>query len=549
MHTATGDSLLIHYPGTYFLTSLDSAGCYARDTHIVTTLKPEMTVAITDVKCYGEATASFTHGQITGGTAPYQTAQWKLLDTNGNYYVDTNGNIAGNTYNNLIAGTYIFEAIDSSGCALYGEVLIKQNDSLKIQGIEYPTTCELDNGRLKLTAVGGMPPYQFEIRKDDGTLLSSSDTVSGLSVGDYLITVTDYGQCVTSATISVTAISKSQDTLSQCPTCEIGSYTIPNSVRIIEDKAFEGCIELTSITIGNSVTTIGDDAFSWCIGLTEMYIKVPTPPSVGNAAFFGVSNTIPMHVPCGSEIIYQNAFGWSSFSNIIGDISPNISVQSNDNTMGSVSIIQTNTCANNSTAIITATANSGYRFLQWNDSNTQNPRTITVTQDTAFTAEFGVAAPKLFYVFVTANYRNGGSVSGNGDYAKDATVTIGATANQDYRFVQWDDGSTDNPRELIVTGDSIFTAIFESTVGIVTNIETSTISVYPNPATDNIHIILPENTPHAIFTLYDMQGKMLIRQEVNNRKTVSVSNLASGIYIYHVRTEKENCQGKIVISD
>jgi gliding motility-associated-like protein len=76
---------------------------------------------------------------------------------------------------------------------------------LKVLGIEYPTTCGFDNGRLKLTAIGGVPPYQFEIRKDDGTLLSSSDTASGLAVGDYMIQVTDYEKCVTSATISVTA--------------------------------------------------------------------------------------------------------------------------------------------------------------------------------------------------------------------------------------------------------------------------------------------------------------------------------------------------------
>jgi hypothetical protein len=545
MHTAMGDTLMIYHPGTYFLESLESAGCYAYDTHIVTTLRPNLeNLQITNVDCYGEATGLFTHGTITGGTPPYQSFQWKLLDINGDYYVSP-GNTSGSTYANLIAGKYISEAIDSRGCALYGEVIIKQNDSLKIQGIEYPTTCELDNGRLKLTATGGKPPYQFEIRKDDGTLLSSSHTVSGLAVGDYVIRVTDYVNCVTSATISVTATDKSQDTLSQCPTCETGSYTIPNSVRVIEDRAFEGCTALTSITIGRSVTTIGNAAFFGCSGLTEIYVKAQTPPSLGYNAFFGLSNTIPVHVPCGAEIIYQSAFGWSGFDNIIGDISPTVSVQSSDNIMGIGSITQANTCANNNTAIIAAIANTGYRFVQWNDGNTQNPRTITVTQDTVFTAEFRVAAQKLFSVLVTANYRNGGRVFGSGDYAKEALITIDAAANQGYRFVEWNDGNTDNPRELIVMGDSIFTAIFESTLGIIDK-EPPTISVYPNPATDNIHIILPENIPHAVFTLYDTQGKVLIRQEVNGQKTVSVSKLASGIYIYHVRTEKENCKGKII---
>jgi hypothetical protein len=43
-----------------------------------------------------------------------------------------------------------------------------------------------------------------------------------------------------------------------------------------------------------------------------------------------------------------------------------------------------------------------------------------------------------------------------------------------------------------------------------------------------------------------MQSKLLIRQEVNNQDVVSVSNLATGTYIYNVRTEKESHQGKVV---
>ena len=42
---------------------------------------------------------------------------------------------------------------------------------------------------------------------------------------------------------------------------------------------------------------------------------------------------------------------------------------------------------------LTATANSGYHFVEWQDGNTQNPRTITVTADTTYTATFAVDAP------------------------------------------------------------------------------------------------------------------------------------------------------------
>ena len=37
---------------------------------------------------------------------------------------------------------------------------------------------------------------------------------------------------------------------------------------------------------------------------------------------------------------------------------------------------------------MSATANEGYEFTGWNDGNTENPRTVTVTSDTVFTAIF-----------------------------------------------------------------------------------------------------------------------------------------------------------------
>ena len=48
---------------------------------------------------------------------------------------------------------------------------------------------------------------------------------------------------------------------------DLTSITIPDSVTTIEDYAFYGCRSLTSITIPNSVTTIGDMAFASCFGI------------------------------------------------------------------------------------------------------------------------------------------------------------------------------------------------------------------------------------------------------------------------------------------
>ena len=112
-------------------------------------------------------------------------------------------------------------------------------------------------------------------------------------------------------------------------------------------------------------------------------------------------------------------------------------------------------CINDSISI-TATPNKGYHFTQWSDGNTENPRTIVITQDTTFTAEF---APNPTYN-VTLSAENG-IVTGAGTYNQGDTITITATANKGYKFKEWSDGNTDNPRIIVVTEAIELTAIFE----------------------------------------------------------------------------------------
>ncbi|MDR1203676.1 MAG: T9SS type A sorting domain-containing protein [Tannerellaceae bacterium] len=199
----------------------------------------------------------------------------------------------------------------------------------------------------------------------------------------------------------------------------------------------------------------------------------------------------------------------------------------------------------NTPVIITATPNNGYRFIQWNDGNTQNPRTITIIRDTSFTAEFEVI---MYTVRVTANNASMGEVSGGGTYAANTTATITATPYSGYRFIRWNDGSILNSRTITVTQDITYTALFELGTGIFDK-ERSTLSVYPNPTRDNVYIVLPENVFSAVFTLHDIQGKVLIRQEIGNQETVQVNSLAAGIYIYNVRTGTQTYQGKIIVNN
>ena len=108
---------------------------------------------------------------------------------------------------------------------------------------------------------------------------------------------------------------------------------------------------------------------------------------------------------------------------------------------------------------ISATPTSGHRFKQWSDGSTDNPRTVTVTSDTTYTAVFEVISN--YTITVTSGDATMGTVSGGGTFTADQVISISATPNEGYRFIRWNDGSLDNPRTIIVNGNATYTAVFE----------------------------------------------------------------------------------------
>ena len=232
-----------------------------------------------------------------------------------------------------------------------------------------------------------------------------------------------------------------------------GTLTIPNSVTSIGGAAFYNCSDLISVTIGNSVNTIGSWAFKGCSALTGITSLAEIPPTLGTDVFYGVSHTIPVHIPCGSMESYQTT--WSFFSNLIWPPIHTINVGVADSAFGVSTFTEVSTC--DSIVVIEATSYYGYHFTQWNDGNTDNPRTITVTQDTTFTAYFDRNEYQL-----TLNSADPtlGTLTGSGTYLYLDTAHIVANAIEHHHLVNWSDGDRNAIRDIVITADLELTATF-----------------------------------------------------------------------------------------
>ncbi len=147
--------------------------------------------------------------------------------------------------------------------------------------------------------------------------------------------------------------------------------------------------------------------------------------------------------------------------------------------------------------IIEAIANKGYHFVKWSDDNTENPRTIVVSEDVELSAEFAKeGAPEedvdsRIFIAESADETQG-----------TVKVMIVAEAIEGFEFSHWSDGNTENPRIVSLDADVELYAYFKASTDVENSRITSAV-VYSNNG------VLYVDGAEADYHVLDAAGRLV----------------------------------------
>jgi len=183
--TATAAGLTL---GTYNVVVTDSNGCVASDSAVISEPSSVVsaTASSTDVSCNGGSNGTTT-ASSSGGTSPY-TYAWN--DSGAQTNITAIG---------LGAGSYIVTVTDINGCSDTTSTTVTEPTALVATTTSNNISCNGQNdGTATVSASGGNGGYSYNW--DFG---QSNTSVTGLSPGNYSVTITDSKGCASSISVTI----------------------------------------------------------------------------------------------------------------------------------------------------------------------------------------------------------------------------------------------------------------------------------------------------------------------------------------------------------
>lgn len=314
-----------------------------------------------------------------------------------------------------------------------------------------------------------------------------------------------------------------------------GSFSDPNGLGIGGMFKWGDTTEYIITTSSNPVagsTTTGDGTFSLADNVT-----VSSTPNAGYTFVYWAEAGIP--VSTNANYSFQVLRSRNLVANLVPDTTHYQVVVSANPAVGGAAMGGGSYLAA-ATVTVTATANTGYAFTNW----TENGNVVSTSATYSFPI---IANRNLVANFVAVNYSvvlsalptAGGTVSGAGSYQEGSSVTVTATPNTNYIFVNWTESGTivsTNPAyTFTITGNRTLVANFQLFIGIAPSALATKLAVFPNPSQGLTHI---NSLTDLELNVYNSLGQKVLSQSITEGDN-SINLADNGMYMFVFSKEGE----------
>ncbi|MES2287916.1 MAG: PKD domain-containing protein [Bacteroidota bacterium] len=497
-----------------------------------------------------------TTASVTGGTSPY-TYLWDSNTNNQTTQIATG----------LPAGTYSVTVMDAHGCSEVGEISLSNSNAPIISAVVTDVTCfNLGNGSINITITGGTSPYlkTWNVAPPQ----TNNEDLNTLIPGNYLVFVNDAQGCtsVRSYTIAQPALLVATAT-STGATCgsNNGTSTVTttggNTISTYSWTSGAATQTATGLALGANTVTVTDHKGCVASATTTVAMDVITPSicmvtvdeeSVNNLIYWDKTS----YTAVDSFIVYREvstalykrigAVAYDSLS-LFTDTSRNVGPANGDPNTGTYryKLQLLDSCGNYSAlspyhnTIYILDIGSGQ--FSWNAPYSIEGAPNPVTN---YNLICDTAGLNTWFVV--------GTVAGTQTLAVDANFAD--HTNSPIWRVKTDWSTSCDPTRAPVNTSRSNKKAGVITIGIESAIMlNAAVTVYPNPAKDNVTIEFSALTENAQLKIVNVLGQtvyneIIIASSGKKVKQINTSNFTKGVYTVVIETSSEKVLKKLVVN-
>jgi hypothetical protein len=464
---------------------------------------------------------------------------------------------------NLVTNPYVWfgDTLSQSGVYYHTVSIPNACDSLYILNYTHHEDYIYDTMNIVSCA-----PYTWI----NGVIYTNSDTVS-----NYIVQNLAGDDTVFTLNLTILQATSATETVSTCDsyTWQINNQTYTSSGQYIDTiPNAAGCDSIIILDLTINHATTGTDFQTGCDSLT--WIDGNTYTSTTNTPTFTLQNvagcdsiiTLDLTIIPDLPLTIENSFSMPSDANsCTGEIAVTVSGNADfeldfDNgsqilTSSGYSLVTnlcpgvhdlhvTDNCGDTLSVQVVIPVDSNFVFNNpFIDSLAQDSLGVTMTNCDIYYA--GIDTAYIDSIWATGNTVNviWNIVDSNGSNF-DTTIYVLNNGNGVY----WLQLSVFCPNKSLGEYFTVTEAIYfnngtVSTAG-TTNYKEALFEIYPNPTNDQVHINFSGSD--AELTVYDLQGKVVLKDRIQNQGIVSLQNFERGVYLFDFKNSQGHSVQRVV---